>query len=421
MRDDPKWNIQFVKVVEKYPVLYDAGNEGHCVKESVEEAWRKVASAMRESVFNCKDKWRNLRTSLTRHLRNRNEPSALSGKYRRPYYMAPYMSFLIPYTKSRTYRPELPAGEMNRRSSMDSSFERRCLERGGDSSSYDNSFGAILCEDKPRPQQPLHHQETARPQEHERARRVSGAGVQRTGDLQPEGGAQRVQPKMEEPEEGAGGERSGAEGDHGGREDDMLEDEEDEEGYDYADDEHVVAEEWEAGGGGGRKRRRLIIDTTLDEHPNTESVGLDGTAAGSDKSGGNPATPGSSRTHGNTAMTTTGPKPGRALGESNDAVHTRELDEDSWSGWLRDGDLDTCFAEERRAAGKSSRGLSRSRFSTAGLHDGRSVHVATEPSNPDMDFFKSILSDVNSLSPSQRSKFRLSILKTLHEMLYDEQ
>ncbi|XP_071452191.1 uncharacterized protein [Hetaerina americana] len=416
MRDDPKWNIQFVKTVEKYPVLYDAGNEGYCSKDTVEEAWREVASAMRESVINCKDKWRNLRTSLTRHLRNMNEPSALSGKYRRPYYMAPYMSFLIPYTKSRSYKAELLSAERPRRSSFDCSADRsRYLDRG-DSSSYDNS--PILDDHK-----------TARPHDREEDRQgtkskgfranQSGGGAT-AGDHD---GGRRVQPKLEEPDDDVEwGEDYDGEVYGGGE--DVVDEEEKEDGG-----EELVVEEQE-GGEMGRKRRRVAGDATVGEPPSESASALEGSTGERTAVVGSSAVATSSRVPGGTtpAAGPVGARPGRVGGEAWDAGPAREMDDDSWSGWMREGELEGWpLVEERRGVNKVTRGIagvSRQRVFRLGHLDGRNAHLNMEQlpeSNADMDFFRSILSDVNSLNPSQRSKFRLSVLKTLHEMLYNEQ
>lgn len=63
----------------------------------------------------CKERWRNLRACLTRHLKQQqtaNEDGSINHK---PYYLAEHMNFLLPYTKSRTIKEQIkyetPAAE----------------------------------------------------------------------------------------------------------------------------------------------------------------------------------------------------------------------------------------------------------------------------------------------------------------------
>lgn len=50
------------------------------------------------SVSHCKERWRNLRACLTRHLKNNQRQSG----YHKPYYLAEHMKFLLPYTRTRS-------------------------------------------------------------------------------------------------------------------------------------------------------------------------------------------------------------------------------------------------------------------------------------------------------------------------------
>lgn len=47
--DSPSFNIQFVNIIKKYPVLYSASNMGYEVKEELETAWDCVAREVGES------------------------------------------------------------------------------------------------------------------------------------------------------------------------------------------------------------------------------------------------------------------------------------------------------------------------------------------------------------------------------------
>lgn len=49
----------------------------------------------------CKKRWRMLRISLLRYLRESKKPSGSSGRKKKPFYLEDAMKYLIPYTKSR--------------------------------------------------------------------------------------------------------------------------------------------------------------------------------------------------------------------------------------------------------------------------------------------------------------------------------
>lgn len=52
----------------------------------------------------CKERWRNLRACLTRHLKNKQQHETDPSVYHKPYYLAEHMQFLLPFTKSRSHR-----------------------------------------------------------------------------------------------------------------------------------------------------------------------------------------------------------------------------------------------------------------------------------------------------------------------------
>lgn len=52
-------------------------------------------------VPHCKERWRNLRACLTRHLKQQ-QYSADGSVFHKPYYLADHMKFLLPFTRSRT-------------------------------------------------------------------------------------------------------------------------------------------------------------------------------------------------------------------------------------------------------------------------------------------------------------------------------
>lgn len=55
-------------------------------------------------VPHCKERWRNLRACLTRHLKNSKQQTATGNTNYKPYYLAEHMKFVLPYTKCRSQR-----------------------------------------------------------------------------------------------------------------------------------------------------------------------------------------------------------------------------------------------------------------------------------------------------------------------------
>lgn len=53
------------------------------------------------AVLECKERWKNLRASFTRFLKSTKLPSGCGAKYKKPYYLAEYLHFLKPFTKTR--------------------------------------------------------------------------------------------------------------------------------------------------------------------------------------------------------------------------------------------------------------------------------------------------------------------------------
>ncbi|KAJ8954022.1 hypothetical protein NQ318_004315 [Aromia moschata] len=94
-------NIRFVQVVEKYSVLYDHSDDNYSNRHAQEMAWNLVGTEMNQSGSVCKEKWKNIRSAYTRYLRQKSD-SNTSVKKR--YYLAEYLNFLLPFTKSRSVR-----------------------------------------------------------------------------------------------------------------------------------------------------------------------------------------------------------------------------------------------------------------------------------------------------------------------------
>lgn len=58
-------------------------------------------------VAHCKERWRNLRACLTRHIKQQQQAALDGTTNHKPYYLADHMDFLLPYTKSRSGKEQM--------------------------------------------------------------------------------------------------------------------------------------------------------------------------------------------------------------------------------------------------------------------------------------------------------------------------
>ncbi|XP_014286637.1 uncharacterized protein [Halyomorpha halys] len=103
MKEDQEYNIRFVKSVERHRCVYDFTLVDYSNRERQEKAWQEIANEMSSSVSDCKERWRNLRGCLTRHLKRNGD----SSRSKKPYYLTEHMQFVVPFTKTRS-RAVLP-------------------------------------------------------------------------------------------------------------------------------------------------------------------------------------------------------------------------------------------------------------------------------------------------------------------------
>ncbi|KAI5645556.1 alcohol dehydrogenase transcription factor myb/SANT-like domain-containing protein [Phthorimaea operculella] len=87
------FEIPLVLEIEKRPCLYNSNMPEYNRKEVLEDAWKEIASVINLTVYECKDKWKNIRSSFVRSLRTHG------GKTKKPYYLCKYLQFLLPYLK----------------------------------------------------------------------------------------------------------------------------------------------------------------------------------------------------------------------------------------------------------------------------------------------------------------------------------
>ncbi|XP_039498295.1 uncharacterized protein LOC120455878 isoform X1 [Drosophila santomea] len=105
-KDDPVFNVRFVQFVENQPCLWNYTHPGYSKKEEVQRAWQQVANEIKDTVRNCRERWRTIRSSFLRSLKLARTQT---GRGKRKYYLSKYLQFLVPYTKSRSCHKQLPA------------------------------------------------------------------------------------------------------------------------------------------------------------------------------------------------------------------------------------------------------------------------------------------------------------------------
>ncbi|XP_028178510.1 uncharacterized protein LOC114365961 [Ostrinia furnacalis] len=92
---DQEFNIRFVQEIEKHPCLWNFRMPDYARRDITEKTWYDIGKKFRITVQDCKDRWKNLRGVFARHLRTDKDASVR----RRPYYLAEFMQFAIPFIK----------------------------------------------------------------------------------------------------------------------------------------------------------------------------------------------------------------------------------------------------------------------------------------------------------------------------------
>lgn len=92
--NDPH-TVRFVQDIEKHPSLYNYSLPEYSQRHSTELAWKAIAKKHHMTVSECKEKWRNLRTTFSRKLKG-----SLTGTGpMKQYYLHDHMKFIIPFIK----------------------------------------------------------------------------------------------------------------------------------------------------------------------------------------------------------------------------------------------------------------------------------------------------------------------------------
>ncbi|KAF2905003.1 hypothetical protein ILUMI_01171 [Ignelater luminosus] len=120
MKEENVFNIRLLKEIEKYPCLYNYNLTEYTSREITDKAWSDIADKFKKTPDECKQRWKNLRGSLTRNLSQRLK-SSYGNKKPKTFYLTKYMQFVMPFAKSRygyTYEELKLRGETTEDSSL---------------------------------------------------------------------------------------------------------------------------------------------------------------------------------------------------------------------------------------------------------------------------------------------------------------
>ncbi|KAF5289776.1 hypothetical protein FQA39_LY03693 [Lamprigera yunnana] len=97
--EDPLFNINLVKAIENRPCIWDYNLSDYSNRNKIDKTWKEVAEEVKDTVSNCRERWRNIRGSFFRSLKKSPSGSRTNAKKR--YYLTDYLEFIRPYTKSK--------------------------------------------------------------------------------------------------------------------------------------------------------------------------------------------------------------------------------------------------------------------------------------------------------------------------------
>ncbi|XP_077972808.1 uncharacterized protein LOC144428037 [Styela clava] len=130
---DANKNILLLQAIERHSEIYDVCNPAYMDRNVQMLIWKTVAEEVNETMDNCKETWKKLRTALMKNLRDQ-PPSGSGTIAKKPYYLHEYMGFVMPHLKSRAQRENLdleviecPDYETAENESSDQSFEGSSL------------------------------------------------------------------------------------------------------------------------------------------------------------------------------------------------------------------------------------------------------------------------------------------------------
>ncbi|XP_022117734.2 uncharacterized protein LOC110995070 [Pieris rapae] len=87
--------VDFVRIIEQYPCLYNYTLAEYSRKDVTDQAWSEVSHLTNTSVPECQVKWRNIRNGFVRSLK-----SIPHGKQKKLYHLHDEMQFIVPFLKT---------------------------------------------------------------------------------------------------------------------------------------------------------------------------------------------------------------------------------------------------------------------------------------------------------------------------------
>ncbi|XP_033240981.1 uncharacterized protein [Drosophila pseudoobscura] len=98
-------NVKICRLVCQHPCLFDRSNAAYSKKSHINAAWRDISNRMNDSINSCKERWRNIRTSYARSIKD-------GFNQTRKYYLDEEVSFLKSHITPGV--PRLPQGRRSR-------------------------------------------------------------------------------------------------------------------------------------------------------------------------------------------------------------------------------------------------------------------------------------------------------------------
>lgn len=96
-----------LKSIKAHKCLYDNNSVEYRQRDMYDKAWEDVSKKCGESVAACRRRWRNLKTSTCRYIKQLQNAKANDSIEHREYYLYADMKFVIPFLKSRQEADEL--------------------------------------------------------------------------------------------------------------------------------------------------------------------------------------------------------------------------------------------------------------------------------------------------------------------------
>uniref|UniRef100_A0A336LRG4 CSON015056 protein n=1 Tax=Culicoides sonorensis TaxID=179676 RepID=A0A336LRG4_CULSO len=95
------FNQQFVRCVKAHKCLYDHTSIEYRQRDLYEKAWEDVSKKCGESVMACRRRWRNLKTSTCRYIKQLSNAKLNDSSEHKEYYLYNDMKFVVPFLKTK--------------------------------------------------------------------------------------------------------------------------------------------------------------------------------------------------------------------------------------------------------------------------------------------------------------------------------